>query len=102
MIFLEDQYLWSAEIVSVFARALEANPELRFVAVIPLHPDQDGRISEPPNLIGRLRAMQALFEAGGQRVAFYGAAEQRADTDLRACQGRVSSTTSGPASARTT
>lgn len=72
LIMLEDQYLWSSEIVAAFVDALVRNPQLRLIAVIPLHPDQDGKMSEPPNLIGRVHALQALYRAGGDRVAVYG------------------------------
>ena len=72
LIYVEDQYLWSADIVRCFADALAAKPGLRLIAVIPLHPDQDGRLSQPPNLIGRQLALDALYQAGGDRVAVYG------------------------------
>ena len=72
LIYLEDQYLWSAEIVSRFADALRAEPGLHLVAVIPHHPDQDGRISEPPNMVGRQQALDLLRSAAPERVAIYG------------------------------
>jgi phosphatidylserine/phosphatidylglycerophosphate/cardiolipin synthase-like enzyme len=72
LIYVEDQYLWSSEIVRCFADALRANPRLRLIAVIPLHPDQDGRLSQPPNLVGRRQALNDLYRAGGDRVAIYG------------------------------
>jgi phosphatidylserine/phosphatidylglycerophosphate/cardiolipin synthase-like enzyme len=72
LIYLEDQYLWSPAVVGCFAKALRANPELHLIAVIPSYPDQDGRISMPPNLIGREQAINLLKEAGGDRVAVYG------------------------------
>jgi len=72
VIYLEDQYLWSERVVDCFAAALRASPELRLIAVIPLFPDQDGRFSLPPNLVGRVRALTALHAAGGDRVAVYG------------------------------
>jgi hypothetical protein len=40
--------------------------------VLPQHPDQDGRFSRPPNLIGRYLALRMLQESGGDRVAVYG------------------------------
>jgi phosphatidylserine/phosphatidylglycerophosphate/cardiolipin synthase-like enzyme len=40
-------------------------------AVIPRFPDQDGRISTPPNLVGRADALALLRAAGGSRVAVY-------------------------------
>lgn len=46
-------------------------PELRLIIVIPGFPDQDGRASKPPNLLGREPAMQMLKKAGGSRVAIY-------------------------------
>ena len=55
-----------------FAAALRADPELRLIAVLPHHPDQDGRLSEPPNLVGRQQALDALSAAGPGRVAVYG------------------------------
>ena len=39
--------------------------------MIPGFPDQDGRASKPPNLLGREPAMQMLKKAGGSRVAIY-------------------------------
>ena len=72
LIYIEDQYLWSPQVAAMFATALRRNPELRLIAVLPLFPDQDGRISKPPNLVARDRAMTALRRAGPGRVAFYG------------------------------
>jgi phosphatidylserine/phosphatidylglycerophosphate/cardiolipin synthase-like enzyme len=72
LIYLEDQYLWSPDVARALASALRLNPELRLVAVLPHHPDQDGRLSEPPNLVARARLMRHLREAAPGRVAFYG------------------------------
>ena len=71
-VYVEDQYLWSRQAVAAYCRALEAEPELLFVAVVSSYPDQDGRLSTAPNLIGRLDALSALAAAGGERVAVYG------------------------------
>jgi phosphatidylserine/phosphatidylglycerophosphate/cardiolipin synthase-like enzyme len=71
LIYLEDQYLWSASVVAALARALRENGDLRLIAVIPRFPDQDGRFSMPPNLIGRIGALDMLRRAGGERVAIY-------------------------------
>lgn len=70
-IYLEDQYLWSADVAQVFADALVSQPELRMIAVIPRFPDQDGRTALPPNLCGREPVLQLLRSAGGQRFALY-------------------------------
>jgi phosphatidylserine/phosphatidylglycerophosphate/cardiolipin synthase-like enzyme len=72
LVYLEDQYLWSRDVAEPFARALADNPALRLVVVLPLHPDQDGRLTLPPNLVGRIEALHMLHEAGGDRVAVYG------------------------------
>ncbi|MFC4036631.1 phospholipase D family protein [Streptomyces polygonati] len=71
LIYLEDQYLWSAEIVAGFARALTTRPDLLMIAVVPAHPDQDGRLTAPMNLLGRIEALRALHRAGGDRFAVY-------------------------------
>jgi phosphatidylserine/phosphatidylglycerophosphate/cardiolipin synthase-like enzyme len=72
LIYLEDQYLWSTEVAGFFARALESSPSLHMIAVVPHHPDQDGRLSLPLNLVGRQQALDELSAAGGDRVAVYG------------------------------
>ncbi|HEY6274906.1 MAG TPA: phospholipase D family protein [Streptosporangiaceae bacterium] len=71
LVYLEDQYLWNAGVVAALARALRDTQELRLIAVIPRFPDQDGRLSLPPNLVGRIEALDELHRAGGDRVAVY-------------------------------
>ena len=72
LIYIEDQYLWCADVVDAFAAALREQPRLRMIVVLPMCPDQDGKISGPPNDIGRVDALQSLRRAGGDRVAVYG------------------------------
>ncbi|WP_405832937.1 MULTISPECIES: phospholipase D family protein [unclassified Streptomyces] len=72
LIYLEDQYLWSPRVVAFFARALRGHPGLRLIGVIPTVPEQDGRLTGPMNLIGRIHALEELRRAGGGRVALYG------------------------------
>jgi phosphatidylserine/phosphatidylglycerophosphate/cardiolipin synthase-like enzyme len=72
LVYVEDQYLWSREVAEAFADALRRHPSLRVIAVLPHHPDQDGRFSLPPNLAGRDRALSTLRAAGADRVAVYG------------------------------
>jgi phosphatidylserine/phosphatidylglycerophosphate/cardiolipin synthase-like enzyme len=72
LVYVEDQYLWSAEVAEVFAAALRRQPGLRMVVVIPLHPDAEGPWSQPPHLVGREGPLRRLREAGGERVAIYG------------------------------
>lgn len=72
LIYVEDQYFWSKPVAQVFADALAANPRLRLIVVGPRFPDQDGRLSEPPNYVGRVEALELVRAAGGDRCAFYG------------------------------
>ncbi|CAN5599700.1 phospholipase D-like domain-containing protein [soil metagenome] len=72
LIYIEDQYFWNGGIVASFARALTRSPHLQLIVVLPLHPDQDGRFSQPPNLVGRQQALDLVRRAGGERVAVYG------------------------------
>ena len=72
LIYIEDQYLWSPEVAVMFAAALQRNADLYLIAVLPRFPDQDGRISKPPNLVGRERAIMTLRKAAPGRVAIYG------------------------------
>ena len=72
LIYIEDQYLWSPEVAATFATALGMHPGLHLIAVLPHFPDQDGRLSQPPNLVGRERAIATLRKAAPGRVAFYG------------------------------
>jgi phosphatidylserine/phosphatidylglycerophosphate/cardiolipin synthase-like enzyme len=71
LIYLEDQYLWNAEVVAAFAHALRRRPALRLVAVLPRCSDQDGRFALPPNLVGRIEAIEVLQRAGPGRVGLY-------------------------------
>jgi phosphatidylserine/phosphatidylglycerophosphate/cardiolipin synthase-like enzyme len=68
LIYLEDQYLWSKRVAGLFARALADNPALHLIAVVPRHPDVDGRLALPPNMIGRRQAINACREASPRRV----------------------------------
>jgi len=81
LIYLEDQYLWSSTVVAALARALRRSPELRLIAVVPRFPDQDGQLSMPPNLVGRMAALELLYRAGGNRVAVY-SLENQAGTPI--------------------
>ncbi len=71
LIYVEDQYLWSADVAHALGDALRRNPGLRLVVVLPKYPDSDGPISGPPNRIGQVHAIRHLRKAGGSRVAFY-------------------------------
>jgi phosphatidylserine/phosphatidylglycerophosphate/cardiolipin synthase-like enzyme len=68
LIYLEDQYLWSREVARLFADALEANNRLHLIAVVPRHPDVDGRFALPPNQVGREQAIALCRAAAPDRV----------------------------------
>jgi len=68
LIYVEDQYMWSADVARLFARALRANRGLHLIVVVPRYPDVDGALALPPNLVGREQALQVCRRAGGDRV----------------------------------
>jgi phosphatidylserine/phosphatidylglycerophosphate/cardiolipin synthase-like enzyme len=71
LVYVEDQYFWGHDVAGLFLDALRARPELRLVAVIPLHPDVTG-LARVPELLGRHRALRTLMSAAPGRVAAYG------------------------------
>ncbi|MDI1465237.1 phospholipase D-like domain-containing protein [Catellatospora sp. KI3] len=72
LIYVEDQYLWSARVIRPFAQALRSNPELRLICVVPLAPDAASPTISMAESWGRKQAMKVLGRAGGDRVAVYG------------------------------
>ena len=70
-VYVEDQYLWSELVARTLADALQREPALRAIVVVPRFPDADGTLSGPPNRLGQIRAMEMLARAGGDRVAVY-------------------------------
>ena len=68
LVYVEDQYLWSAEVAHVFAAALRREPRLHLIAVVPRFPDEDSRLGLPPVRLGHARALQIVRAAGGDRV----------------------------------
>ncbi len=72
LVYVEDQYLWSAEVAQAFADALRRSPRLRVIAVLPQRPDQSSPLSRVPQDLGRAAALRVIQEAGGERVAVYG------------------------------
>src|ERR1700681_1865135 len=70
LIYIEDQFLWSDEVVSSFVEALKTQPQLRIIAVVPRYFDQGG-VFKWPSQVGREQAMKAPLDAGGDRVGIY-------------------------------
>lgn len=70
LIYIEDQYLWAPFVAELLAEALQRNPELHLIAVVPRYPDKDG-LSRLPSLVGREEAIKVCRSAGGDRFAIY-------------------------------
>ncbi|SET53193.1 Phosphatidylserine/phosphatidylglycerophosphate/cardiolipin synthase [Geodermatophilus poikilotrophus] len=68
LVYLEDQYMWSADVARLFAEALAANPALHLVVVVPRVPDQDGALAERSQYVGRWQALEMCRRAGRNRV----------------------------------
>jgi phosphatidylserine/phosphatidylglycerophosphate/cardiolipin synthase-like enzyme len=71
LIYVEDQYLWSRHATEAFAEALRRSPGLHLVIVVPRFPERGGRVSASSETIGRLRFIDQVLAAGGDRVAVY-------------------------------
>jgi phosphatidylserine/phosphatidylglycerophosphate/cardiolipin synthase-like enzyme len=71
LVYVEDQYLWSEEVASVFAAALARAPELRLISVVPRFPERNSVVSGPVYRQGQERLLRELARAGGDRVAVY-------------------------------
>jgi phosphatidylserine/phosphatidylglycerophosphate/cardiolipin synthase-like enzyme len=67
LVYVEDQYLWSSDVAQVFADALRREPGLHLIAVVPRHPDQDGRLAVAAERHGHATALAAVRAAGGDR-----------------------------------
>jgi phosphatidylserine/phosphatidylglycerophosphate/cardiolipin synthase-like enzyme len=71
LIYIEDQFLWSTVVMRPFVDALVANPQLHLIAIVPRYFDQGSTLTLRPNQVGREQAVQALVDAGGDRVAIF-------------------------------
>lgn len=71
LIYIEDQYFWSAEIARLLADALRRQPGLQVIAIVPRYPDKDSKLSGPPSRLAQARALAIVQKAGGERVGIY-------------------------------
>ena len=102
LIYLEDQYMWSADVARLFAEALTDHPELHLVVVVPRFPDQEGAFAERPELVGRWQALEMCKQAGQGPGARLRRGEPRPGTRSTCTPRSAWSTTSGRAWAATT
>ncbi len=82
LIYLEDQYMWSGEVAQLFADALESNPELHLVVVVPRIPDQEGSFNATPQYVGRRQAIDMCVRAGGEERVHVFDVENHAGTPV--------------------
>jgi phosphatidylserine/phosphatidylglycerophosphate/cardiolipin synthase-like enzyme len=71
LIYVEDQYFWSDDVVAALVEALAREPELVVIAVVPRYPEEDNRVAGPPMLHGQRLAWERLRDAGGDRFALF-------------------------------
>ena len=71
LIYVEDQYLWSADVSALFAEAMERTPTLRLIVVVPRIPDRNGPFSGPPHRLAQLELVDRLEAVARDRFAIY-------------------------------
>lgn len=71
LVYVEDQYFWSDVVATTLAEALEREPGLTVIAVVPRYPEEDGRVSGPPMMYGQRLAWDRLRAAGGERFVMF-------------------------------
>ena len=71
LVYIEDQYFWSDVVAATLAEALEREPGLQVIGVVPRHPEEDTRLSGPPMLHAQRLAWDLLLKAGGDRFALF-------------------------------
>ena len=71
LVYIEDQFLWSADVAHVIAAALVAAPSLHLVVVLPRFFDQASTLTLVPNQVGREWAVKVLLDAAPDRVFIY-------------------------------
>ena len=72
LIYVEDQYLWGHHVARMLGTALEQNPDLLIIGVVPMYSDLEGAFGRLPQREGQRRAMQDLVRMAPDRVAIYG------------------------------
>jgi phosphatidylserine/phosphatidylglycerophosphate/cardiolipin synthase-like enzyme len=68
LIYLEDQYMWSADVARLFAEALAEQPGLHLAVVVPRVPDQENAFTQRPQNVGRWQAIEMCRRVDSARV----------------------------------
>src|SRR4051812_16228558 len=71
LVYIEDQYFWSDLVARALGEALQRNPDLEVIAVVPKFPENDSATGGPPMWWGQRLAHDELSTAGGDRFAMY-------------------------------
>jgi phosphatidylserine/phosphatidylglycerophosphate/cardiolipin synthase-like enzyme len=71
LLYIEDQYLWSREVATGIAEALERNPDLHVIVLVPRYPNSDGALSGPPSRLGQIDALRTLRRTAPDRVGVF-------------------------------
>ena len=71
LVYVEDQYLWSAEIADLYVEALRDHPDLHVIVVVPRVPDRNGTLAGPAHRVGQLEVLHRVREAADGRMAIY-------------------------------
>ena len=71
LIYVEDQYLWSDDVGSLFADAMDRSPDLRLLVVVPRVPDRNGPFSGPPHRLAQLELVDRLSAFGRDRFSIF-------------------------------
>ena len=71
LVYVEDQYLWSAEVADLYVQALRRHQDLHIIAVVPRVPDRNGGFTGPAHRIGQLEVLDSVREAADGRMAVY-------------------------------
>jgi phosphatidylserine/phosphatidylglycerophosphate/cardiolipin synthase-like enzyme len=67
LVYVEDQFFWSATAARALADAMRHEPQLRVVAVVPRFPDRGGFVTSRSARVSRQDTMRLLERAGGSR-----------------------------------
>ena len=90
LIYVEDQYLWSAEVAELYAEALRAHPDLHVIVVVPRLPDRNGSVCGPAHRIGQLEVLHEAARGRRRPDRRLRPRERARHADLRPREGRAS------------